>query len=112
MNVEPGASVLDLCAAPGGKSVMLASMLFSGEPKTGRLVCNEMSRPRLQRLQRVMSSFVPSEMLSAGAAGVSITNVDAAAGSVPVPLQRLAPFDYVLVDAPCTSVTRRWTENI
>ena len=36
---------------------------------------------------------------------VSITNADAA-GSVPVPLQRLAPFDYVLVDAPCTSDSR------
>ena len=41
-----------------------------------------------------------------GATGrVALSNVDAASGSVPVPLQRLAPFDYVLVDAPCTSVT-------
>lgn len=44
---------------------------------------------------------------SAGASGrVTLTNVDAASGSVPVPLQRLAPFDCVLVDAPCTSVTQ------
>ena len=107
MKVEPGASVLDLCAAPGGKSLMLASMLFTEGDETvpGRLVCNEMSRPRLQRLQKVLSSFLPSEMLSPGATGrVSITNVDAASGGpAPVPLQRLAPFDYVLVDAPCTS---------
>ena len=40
----------------------------------------------------------------AGASGcVSLVNVDAATGSIPVPLQRLAPFDRVLVDAPCTS---------
>ena len=40
----------------------------------------------------------------AGATGrVSLGNVDAATGSIPVPLQRLAPFDRVLVDAPCTS---------
>lgn len=79
-------------------------------PATGeswRLVCNEMSRPRLQRLQRVLSSFLPPEMLSAGASGhVAVTNVDAAS-SLPVPLQRLAPFDQVLVDAPCTSATRQ-----
>lgn len=46
------------------------------------------------------------ELQISGAAGrASVTNVDAASSSVPVPLQRLAPFDYVLVDAPCTSVT-------
>ncbi|CAJ1338270.1 unnamed protein product [Effrenium voratum] len=103
MDVAPGASVLDLCAAPGGKSLMLASLLLGTCDVSGHLVCNEMSRPRLQRLQKVMSSFLPPDFLAAGEKGhVSITNADAA-GSVPVPLQRLAPFDYVLVDAPCTS---------
>ncbi|CAE7411603.1 NSUN3 [Symbiodinium sp. KB8] len=100
----PGASVLDLCAAPGGKSLMLASLLFAGPEASGRLICNEMSRPRLARLQKVVSSFLPPEMLATGATGrVSLGNVDAATGSIPVPLQRLAPFDRVLVDAPCTS---------
>ena len=78
----------------------------------------------------MVSSFLPPEMLAtgssfilqhcvtagvrllqlwcscflAGATGrVSLVNVDAATGSIPVPLQRLAPFDRVLVDAPCTS---------
>ncbi|CAK9038166.1 mitochondrial (NOL1/NOP2/Sun domain family member 3), partial [Durusdinium trenchii] len=109
MNVEPGSSVLDLCAAPGGKSLMLASTMFAGDQPLqthdpGRLVCNEMSRPRLQRLHRVLSSFLPAEMLSSGATGrVTITNVDAASIVCPLQLQRLAPFDYILIDAPCTS---------
>ncbi|CAE7322435.1 NSUN3 [Symbiodinium pilosum] len=109
LDPAPGASVLDLCAAPGGKSLMLASLLFAGRSaaggdSSGKLICNEMSRPRLARLQKVVSSFMPPEMLAAGASGcVSLVNVDAATGSIPVPLQRLAPFDRVLVDAPCTS---------
>ena len=40
--VEPGMDVLDMCAAPGGKSLVIASML-KGE---GSLQCNDRSPDR------------------------------------------------------------------
>eukprot|EP00930_Biecheleria_cincta_P088058 TRINITY_DN77295_c0_g1_i1.p1 TRINITY_DN77295_c0_g1~~TRINITY_DN77295_c0_g1_i1.p1 ORF type:complete len:358 (-),score=57.38 TRINITY_DN77295_c0_g1_i1:164-1237(-) len=107
VDAQPGCSVLDLCAAPGGKSLMLASIMFGSGTSSGKLVCNEMSRPRCQRLQRVLSSFLPPDFLSPGAGGrVTVTNTDAtpsSGGTPPQLLQRLAPFDRVLVDSPCTS---------
>lgn len=101
LGVEPSDAVLDLCAAPGGKSLVLASMLFVPE-SGGRLVCNDPSRARAQRLQRVLASFLP-EALVGPSGRVSITTVDAATGAQPVAIQRLGPYDRVLVDAPCTS---------
>ena len=45
-----------------------------------------------------------SNCLSGATGRVTITNVDAASIVCPLQLQRLAPFDYILIDAPCTSV--------
>jgi len=106
LGARPGECVLDLCAAPGGKAAMLAALLFSrkeGGQGLGRLVCNESSRPRAQRLQRVLSSFLPAELVATGTGRVSVSIADAATGTPPARIQRLGPYDRVLVDAPCTS---------
>ncbi|CEM33689.1 unnamed protein product [Vitrella brassicaformis CCMP3155] len=116
-------TVLDMCAAPGGKSLVLASRIFAsaapamagadaeGTPDahdhghghrtatTGRLVCNEHSRPRLDRLAATLRAFLPAELLDHGQC-VTFTNDDAAN---PRQVALLAPFDGVLLDAPCTS---------
>jgi hypothetical protein len=46
LRVVPGCSVLDVCAAPGGKSVAISQSLKSG----GFLVCNEPDGDRRRRL--------------------------------------------------------------
>ena len=55
LGVEPGESVLDLCAAPGGKSCVLGTALQG----RGRLVANDTSGPRRERLKRVLQGCLP-----------------------------------------------------
>ncbi len=77
--------VLDLCAAPGGKSTHLASLL----PVGGLLVTNEVIRPRAQVLAENIAKW--------GTGNAVVTNSDPQAfGNLP------GLFDVVLVDAPCS----------
>ena len=86
LDVQPGDKVLDLCAAPGGKSTQIAARLGG----TGLLWANEIVRPRahilLSNIERmgiknaVVSNMTPDSLCS-----------------------RLEGFfDRVLVDAPCS----------
>ena len=77
--------VLDLCAAPGGKSTLLHSLLSPDS----LLVSNEVIRTRVNVLQENLVKW--------GAANVIITNND------PRDFQRLENyFDVIVVDAPCS----------
>jgi 16S rRNA C967 or C1407 C5-methylase (RsmB/RsmF family)/NOL1/NOP2/fmu family ribosome biogenesis protein len=77
--------VLDLCAAPGGKSTLLQSLLPAG----GLLVSNEVIRSRANILQENMVKW--------GGANVVVTSND------PHDLGRLENyFDVIVVDAPCS----------
>ena len=84
--VVPGDRVLDLCAAPGGKSTELGARL-QGE---GLLLANEISSSRARALLRNIELF--------GIANACVTN------AVPARLLARYPlyFDKVLVDAPCS----------
>lgn len=77
--------VLDLCAAPGGKSTLLASIL----PKGSLLLSNEVIRNRHQTLQYNMAKW-----------GFSSTHICQHDSRDFKALQGW--FDLVLVDAPCS----------
>lgn len=82
---QPGERVLDLCAAPGGKSTQLAGIMQSGV-----LVCNEPVPARAQILSRNIERM-----------GIPFALVTCAQ---PAHLAKhlAGYFDRVLVDAPCS----------
>ena len=83
---EPEERVLDLCAAPGGKSTQMAAMM-QGQ---GLLVCNEPVRNRAQVLARNVERM--------GVVNAVVTS------AWPEELAERFPeaFDAVMVDAPCS----------
>ena len=84
--VHPGDKVLDLCAAPGGKSTMLAGALM-GE---GLLISNEINPGRAKILSQNIERM--------GISNAIVTN------ETPERLAQRFPsfFDKVIVDAPCS----------
>lgn len=77
--------VLDLCAAPGGKSTLIQSIIS----ENSLLVSNEVIKARVNILTENMTKW--------GAANVIVTNND------PADFQQLPNyFDVMVVDAPCS----------
>ena len=86
LGVRPGMRVLDLCAAPGGKSSQLAAAL-DGQ---GLLVSNEFVAARAEVLK--------SNLERMGVANAVVLNEDTDRIAAALP----EFFDRVLVDAPCS----------
>lgn len=82
----PGEYVLDLCAAPGGKSTQLASYL----QQEGLLVANEIHPARCKILSQNIERL--------GIANAIVTNEDSSSLAKHFPEY----FDKILVDAPCS----------
>lgn len=83
---EPGMRVLDLCAAPGGKSTQLAAMMDG----RGVLYSNEIHPARARILSQNIERM--------GISNAVVTNESPEKLSMKFPLY----FDLVVVDAPCS----------
>jgi 16S rRNA C967 or C1407 C5-methylase (RsmB/RsmF family) len=91
LNINPGECVVDLCAAPGGKSLLCALKLDG----RGQLIANDRSSNRRQRITRILNDYLPP----AHQAIVTVTGHDAMTWSQ----HQVNYFDKVLLDAPCSS---------
>lgn len=103
VNLLKPLKVLDLCAAPGGKSTLIQSIIS----KESFLISNEVIKTRVSILSENITKW--------GAANVIVTNND------PKDFKRLQNyFDVILVDAPCSgsglfrkdsNAITEWSEN-
>jgi 16S rRNA (cytosine967-C5)-methyltransferase len=90
---QPGETILDACAAPGGKSLAIADAM-----QTGRLVALDEPGPRLGRLQENLTrigsgvevALMPGDLRRAGPRFFKEYNLPEA-------------YDAVLLDAPCSN---------
>ena len=90
LEARPGECVLDMCAAPGGKTLILLEAM-QGE---GILVANELSPKRRHRLMSVVKRYIPQEKRKF----VQITGQDGSR----IGLKKKDEYDRILLDAPCS----------
>jgi 16S rRNA (cytosine1407-C5)-methyltransferase len=93
LTLPASGEILDACAAPGGKSLVIASQM--GE--NCRLLANELSSERRRRLVNTLDGHLPTQTRSL----VTVSGFDAAAAAGR-PAQR-GRFSAILLDAPCSS---------
>jgi 16S rRNA (cytosine967-C5)-methyltransferase len=88
LNPQPGESILDLCAAPGGKTTFIAQLMNN----EGCIVAHDIAPDRLKRVEENCQRL-------------GITCVETTSTLDPRP----SAFDRILIDAPCsnTGVLRR-----
>lgn len=89
--IQKGMTVLDMCAAPGGKSLVLAKKL-EGD---GLLISNDRSPDRRERLKKVINDCLSEKERNI----IKITGYDASSWGV----YEKDLYDAILLDAPCSS---------
>ncbi len=90
LGARPGETILDMCASPGGKSLILHQALEG----SGQLIANEISSGRRERLKKVFQQYLARENRE----NLSIQGKDGLKYGVISP----GRFDRILVDAPCS----------
>jgi 16S rRNA (cytosine967-C5)-methyltransferase len=88
LGLEAGQRVLDACAAPGGKTALIAER----EPHLTKLVALDIDPKRLERVR---------ENLTRGKLSAEVIAADAA---TPAAWWDGVPFDRILLDAPCSAL--------
>lgn len=84
-------NILDLCAAPGGKTLVIASRM----PNDAKLSSNERSPERKHRLSVVVETCLPPEVSER----ITVSCSDGSTWCT----RQTECFDHILLDAPCSS---------
>lgn len=86
---ETGADILDMCAAPGGKTSQMAALgQAQNNKRAAHITACELSVPRAEKLEHNLSKM--------GASNVTVMRCDARK------LDSWFSFNQILLDAPCT----------
>ena len=88
LGLAPGQRVLDACAAPGGKTALIAER----EPNLARVMAVDIDPQRLARVRENLTRGNLRAELVSGDAGVPASWWDG------------VPFDRILLDAPCSAL--------
>ncbi len=96
LDPKPGEKVLDLTAAPGGKTTEIASFMEN----KGYILANELDKLRCERLK-----------YNVELQGASIVNVNCGRGEK-IGSEHEGEFDRVLLDAPCSGEGRFTMYNV
>jgi 16S rRNA (cytosine967-C5)-methyltransferase len=88
LDLAPGQHVLDACAAPGGKTCLIAA----AEPRLASLVAVDVDAARLQRVRENLARCGFSAVLHTGDAANPSEWWDG------------RPFDRILLDVPCSAL--------
>ncbi len=97
LGAQPGETILDACAAPGGKTTYLAQLMSN----QGRILAHDISPDRLKLVRdngtRLGATIIVPELAPATAAASETFNLQP------------ETFNRILIDAPCsnTGVLRR-----
>jgi 16S rRNA C967 or C1407 C5-methylase (RsmB/RsmF family) len=89
--VDSAVSILDLCAAPGGKTVILSHLINTH----AEITANELSADRRTRLLKVLNEHIPHEIRQR----ITVTPFDGSR----MYKKNISHFDAILLDAPCSS---------
>ena len=102
LNSQPGDTVLDLCAAPGGKTTYIAQLMRN----QGRIVASDVSTERLklvqENCQRLGVTCVKTKVNDLARPRPEGERRDEGKGSQPSAISN-QQFDKVLVDVPCSN---------
>jgi 16S rRNA (cytosine967-C5)-methyltransferase len=102
LGAQPGETILDLCAAPGGKTTFIAQLMNN----EGKIIACDISEDRLKLIQENCTRLGVTCVETQRAADIlsaEPTKIRSTSGTL------TARFDRILVDAPCsnTGVMRR-----
>lgn len=88
LNPTPNSQVLDLCAAPGGKSTHLSALMGN----TGQIVACDKNKAKIN-------------IIKSNASRLGVTNIITKVNDAQVNNDNFVnKFDYCLVDAPCSAI--------
>ncbi len=90
LDLKPGLKVWDACAAPGGKTALMAEMDSSLE-----ILASDSSASRLEKMQDLMNRL--------GLTNIKTEVIDLAPASATAP-QHSSKFDRILLDVPCSNM--------